>query len=63
MYKFIYVLFCFPGICLKQNALTGVYLILLLYLPVIKTPTSKNINGKLLVQIERKYGTFFRCNM
>ncbi|XP_025418827.1 piezo-type mechanosensitive ion channel component-like isoform X7 [Sipha flava] len=33
------------SICLKQNALTGVYLILLLYLPVIKTPTSKNING------------------
>jgi hypothetical protein len=32
-------------ICLKQNALTGVYLFLLLYLPLIKTPTPKNING------------------
>ena len=49
-YKCINVLFCFSGICLKQNALTGVYLILLLYLPIIKTPTSKNINGKLLIQ-------------
>ncbi|XP_025196089.1 piezo-type mechanosensitive ion channel component-like isoform X2 [Melanaphis sacchari] len=32
-------------ICLKQNALTGIYLFLLLYLPLIKTPTPKNING------------------
>ncbi|XP_022177206.1 piezo-type mechanosensitive ion channel component-like isoform X2 [Myzus persicae] len=32
-------------ICLKQNALTGIYLFLLLYLPLVKTPTPKNING------------------
>lgn len=34
------------GVCLKQNALTGIYLFLLLYLPLIKTPTPKNIKGK-----------------
>lgn len=44
-------LFYFLGICLKQNALTGIYLFLLLYLPLIKTPTPKNINGKLFIQI------------
>ncbi|XP_050528332.1 piezo-type mechanosensitive ion channel component-like isoform X3 [Daktulosphaira vitifoliae] len=32
-------------VCLKQNALTGIYLFLLLYLPIIKTPTPNNING------------------
>ncbi|XP_050433590.1 piezo-type mechanosensitive ion channel component isoform X6 [Adelges cooleyi] len=32
-------------VCLKQNALTGIYLFLLLYLPIVKTPTPKNING------------------
>lgn len=50
-YVFIDILFRFSGICLKQNALTGIYLFLLLYLPLIKTPTSKNINGKQLITI------------
>jgi len=43
--------FSFLGICLKQNALTGIYLFLLLYLPLIKTPTPTNINGKFLIKI------------
>ncbi|VVC24089.1 Hypothetical protein CINCED_3A012133 [Cinara cedri] len=33
------------SVCLKQNALTGIYLFILLYLPLIKSPTPKNING------------------
>lgn len=30
--------------------MTGIYLFLLLYLPLIKTPSPKNINGKLLIK-------------
>ncbi|KAI5737254.1 hypothetical protein M8J76_011554 [Diaphorina citri] len=36
-------------ICLRHNALTGLYLVLLLYLPVVPAPEPRSMKGKYLV--------------